>query len=192
MDDTEIMLSYSTTADSQVHVFERDGKGDLVPVATNQKYPPKIIENGKEANILPAGVDNLAKLRQRQEKLEKALDLQKTVEVYQSKTHIVETLAGASVGAIEGAAVGMVTVSPEAGAAIGSVEGGVRSYEASKADAKETIEVCSQLRDDILKDLGVNIQEAEIEADTIRQQIGKSNSDERTVYSDAEDRRGRY
>ena len=98
------MISYSHTADSEVHMFERDEKGDLKPVNTNQKYPPKIIENGQENNILPAGVTDLGKLRARQEKLERVLELQKTIEVYQGKTHIVETLSGATVGMIEGSA----------------------------------------------------------------------------------------
>lgn len=192
MDDTEIMISYNTKADSYVHVFERNEKGDLVPVETNQKYPPKILENGKESNILPKNIDDLSKLRKRQEKLEKALELQKTIEAYKNKTHIVETLAGASVGAIEGAAVGILTVNPKVCATIGSAKVGKKFYDASKVEAKETIEICSVLRDDILKDLGINIEEAEFEADKIKSQIGKSDSNERTIYSDAESRRGRY
>lgn len=105
-DNTEIMIAYgSHTADSEVHIFERDEKGDLKPVDTNQKYPPKIIENGQENNILPAGVTDLGLLKERQKKLERVLELQKTIEVYQGKTHIVETLSGSTVGMIEGSAV---------------------------------------------------------------------------------------
>ena len=54
------------------------------------------------------GVNNLAKLRERQEKLERVVELQKTIEAYESKTHIPEALEGAAVGAIAGIGVGVI------------------------------------------------------------------------------------
>lgn len=63
----------------------------------------------KKTLFCHGGANNLAKLRQRQEKLERAIELQKTIEAYENKTHIPEALAGASVGAIEGIAVGNIT-----------------------------------------------------------------------------------
>jgi len=176
MDDTEIMISYSTTADSEVHLFERDEKGDLTPVSTKQKYPPKIIENGQENNILPAGVTDLAKLKERQEKLEKALELQRTIEAYEGKTHIVEALAGASTGAIKGLAVGTITTgNAELGAVIGAGTGAIKEYKASKASAEETIKECEAQRDELFAELDIiSIEEAELEQEETSRYLGDS------------------
>lgn len=76
------------------------------------------------------------------------------------------------------------------GGTIGSIDEGARAYKASKADAEETIETCTELKNDILDDLGINMQEAEYEADELRKQIGESEG--RSIYSDAEDKMSRY
>ena len=67
---------------------------------------------------------------------------------------------------------------------------GIEAYEASKADSKEIIETCTELKEELLEELGVNTNEAELEADELRKQIGEAEG--RSIYSDAEDRISRY
>ena len=185
MDNDQVMITYNFKADSEINVFERDENGNLKQLKTSTKFPPQIVENGKETNLVPK-VNNMAELRERQAKLEKALELQKTIEVYEGKSHIVEAASGFTVGVIEGSAVGIMTgnagVASAAGVARG-VQEGANSYRASRADAEETIETCTEQRDAIFKDLNViDIQEAEMEADEIRKQIGEA-EEEYTIYS---------
>lgn len=197
LDDTEVMLSYSLTGDSEVHMFERNANGDLKPVKTNQTYPPKIREDGQENNIVPIAQD-IAKLKVRQEKLEQALALQKTIEAYEGKSHIPEALSGAASGVLIGASVGIVTVGDSrVSGTIGGVKGAADAYQASKAEAEETVASCREVQEYILEDLGLTISEAELEAKTLEEAIGKANqvdapAEGRTMYSDAEDRNSRY
>lgn len=67
---------------------------------------------------------------------------------------------------------------------------GIEAYEASKADSEEIIETCTELKEKLLEELGVNTNEAELEADELRKQIGESEG--RSIYSDVEDRESRY
>lgn len=53
IDSPEVMIAFGPNANSDVHVFERNAQGDLEPVDTCRKHPPKIIENGEENTILP-------------------------------------------------------------------------------------------------------------------------------------------
>ena len=78
------------------------------------------------------------------------------------------------------------------GAAIGGVAEGAAAYKAAKADTEETIEICTELRDSELKELGMDIEEVEKASKDIAEKIGKAEDQGRTIYSDVEDRRSRF
>lgn len=78
------------------------------------------------------------------------------------------------------------------GAVIGGVAEGAESYKASKADAEETIKICTELRDKELKELGMDIEEVEKTSKDIAEKIGEAEDQGRTIYSDVEDRRSRF
>lgn len=71
------MITYDRTGDTDVHAFERDERGNLKPIETQQTYPSQILEeDGQIRDIIPPRAPNYERLV----KLDRALELQRTIE----------------------------------------------------------------------------------------------------------------